>query len=238
MWSAVEHAAARVCGFVRRHRTLVVSTAVAAACVGGAYYGYRRLVGAAEQFTQQLQRQMAEHQRLQLALASTTEESNATIQRFLPRLKKTLYARVDLERVVQQLKALDKSDKQARHALWDEAKTTAIVRYFTALLAFALWHLLVFAQVAIIGKRTFEKNKEKDKPSPLAGLRLEEDPHAAVAAQHEFLASGLEYFLTDGITRIQQHVEQVVKANKTLQSCVWSVVDWCGGCENSRWTIY
>ncbi|GLE01323.1 hypothetical protein PINS_up010153 [Pythium insidiosum] len=160
MWSALEHATASVCGFVRRHKRAVIATGVVTLCAGGVYYGYRRMLSEAERFTQQLRVQMAEHQRLQLALASTTEESNATIQRFLPRLKKTLYQLIDLERIVQELKTLDKSDKRRRNELWDQAKRTAVTRYFTALIAFGLWHLLVFAQIAIIGKRTFETSKK------------------------------------------------------------------------------
>ncbi|TMW56860.1 hypothetical protein Poli38472_006870 [Pythium oligandrum] len=216
MWSALEHATARVCGFVRRHKKLVVATGVASLCVGGVYYGYKRMVTEAERFGLQLQRQMAEHQRLQLSLASTTEESNATIQRFLPRLKKTLYQLVDLESIVQELKTLDKAQKPKRIQLWEQAKLTAVTRYFTALIAFGLWHLLVFAQIAIIGKRTFEKNKNE-----WESTRREADEHQALAAQHAFLASGLEYFLTDGIARIQKHVESVVAANEQLQT--WEV---------------
>ncbi|KAJ0394061.1 hypothetical protein P43SY_002162 [Pythium insidiosum] len=216
MWSALEHATASVCGFVRRHKRAVIATGVVTLCAGGVYYGYRRMLSEAERFTQQLRVQMAEHQRLQLALASTTEESNATIQRFLPRLKKTLYQLIDLESIVHELKALDKSDKRRRNELWDQAKRTAVTRYFTALIAFGLWHLLVFAQIAIIGKRTFETSRKA--PSPGGG---DADDQQRLTAQHAFLASGLEYFLDHGLQRIKAHVEAVVAANEQLQA--WDV---------------
>lgn len=211
MWSALEHATARVCGFVRRHKKLVVTTTVTAACMGGIYYGYKRMLQQAEQFTTQLQRQMAEHQRLQLALSSTTDESRATIQRFLPRLKKTLYALIDLEKIVAELKALDRKNKTERNALWEQAKITAFTRYFTALIAFGLWHLLVFAQISIIGKQTFEKHKGVNN-------RTADEEQAILSAQHTFLASGLEYFLDHGLGRIHDHVEGVIAANSQLQS--------------------
>uniref|UniRef100_K3X6D2 Peroxisomal biogenesis factor 3 n=1 Tax=Globisporangium ultimum (strain ATCC 200006 / CBS 805.95 / DAOM BR144) TaxID=431595 RepID=K3X6D2_GLOUD len=219
MWSALQHAKEATFGFARRHKKLVIATGVTAACVTGAYYAYNRMVQEAEKFTQQLQRQMAEHQRLQLSLASTTEESNATVQRFLPRLKSKLYALVDLESVVQELKTLDKTQKAKRNALWERAKNLALTRYFTALIAFGLWHLLVFAQVSIIGKRVFEKSKvEKDL---FAFGSREEEEKAHAAAHHTFLASGLEYFLDEGLQKIKAHVEHAVTTNEQLKT--WDV---------------
>lgn len=219
MWSALQHAKEQAFGFARRHKKLVVATTVTAACAAGAYYAYNRMVHEAEKFTQQLQRQMAEHQRLQLSLASTTEESNATIQRFLPRLKSKLYALVDLESVVQELKTLDKTQKQRRNALWEQAKNLALTRYFTALIAFGLWHLLVFAQVSIIGKRVFEKSKAAKDLFAFGGSK-EEEEKAHAAAHHAFLASGLEYFLDEGLQKIKSHVESAVAANQQLKTYV------------------
>lgn len=219
MWSALQHAKEQTLGFARRHKKLLVATTVAGACAAGAYYAYNRMVQEAEKFTLQLQKQMVEHQRLQLSLASTTEESNATIQRFLPRLKSKLYALVDLESVVQELKTLDKTQRQRRNALWEQAKTLALTRYFTALLAFGLWHLLVFAQVSIIGKRVFEKSKAATDVFAFGGSR-EADEKAHAAAHHAFLASGLEYFLGEGLEKIKSHVERVVAANEQLKRCV------------------
>ncbi|TYZ64023.1 hypothetical protein PybrP1_003542 [[Pythium] brassicae (nom. inval.)] len=219
MWSALQHAKSQALGFARRHKKLLVATTVTAACAAGAYYAYTRMVHEAEKFTQQLQRQMAEHQRLQLSLASTTEESSATVQRFLPRLRSRLYALVDLESVVQELKALDKTQRARRNALWEQAKTLALTRYFTALVAFGLWHLLVFSQVAIIGKRVFEKSKANAETFAFASREDEEKAHAA--AHHAFLASGLEYFLGEGLEKIKSHVERVVASNDQLKS--WEV---------------
>lgn len=219
MWSALQHAKVQAVGFARRHKKLLVATTVTAACAAGAYYAYTRMMHEAEKFTQQLQRQMAEHQRLQLSLASTTEESSATVQRFLPRLRSRLYALVDLESVVQELKALDKTQRSRRNALWERAKTLALTRYFTALVAFGLWHLLVFAQVAVIGKRVFEKSKASADGFGFTSREAEEKAHAA--AHHAFLASGLEYFLDEGIEKIKSHVERVVASNEQLQS--WEV---------------
>lgn len=218
MWSALQHAKEQALGFARRHKKLLVATTVTAACAAGAYYAYSRMVQEAEKFTQQLQRQMAEHQRLQLSLASTTEESSATVQRFLPRLRSRLYALVDLESVVQELKTLDKTQRPQRNALWERAKTLALTRYFTALVAFGLWHLLVFAQVAIIGKRVFEKSKANTDLFAFASREDEEKAHAA--AHHAFLASGLEYFLDEGLEKIKSHVERAVLANEQLKRCV------------------
>lgn len=217
MWSALEHAWASVGGFVRRHKTLVVATGVTAACSLGCYYAYSRMVSEAQRFTRQLQSQMAQHQRLQLSLASATEESHATVLRFLPRLKKKVYALVGLESVVQQLKQLDKSHKSERKQLWQQAKLLAVTRYFTALLALGAWHLLVFAQVSIIGKRVFEKG-DPDNQSPIFCSDDDARDKATVQAQHEFLVSGLEYFLNDGLERIKSHVESAVAANPLLQS--------------------
>ncbi|DBA04573.1 TPA: hypothetical protein N0F65_011121 [Lagenidium giganteum] len=221
MWSSLMHGKERVCGFVRRHRKLVVATGVTAVCGAGVYYAYRRVMGEAERFTQQLQRQMAEHQRLQLSVASTTEESNATIHRFLPKLRKTLFALVNLEEIVAALKALPKAQRAKRNELWEDAKITAVTRYFTALIAFGVWHLLVFAQISIIGKRTFERSKDKDKDKAAGRSNDEAADAARMAAQHAFLASGLEYFLDEGLERIKKHVEQAVVANEQLQS--WEV---------------
>lgn len=218
MWSALQHAKEATVGFARRHKKLVVATGVTAACVAGAYYAYNRMVQEAEKFTQQLQRQMAEHQRLQLSLASTTEESNATIQRFLPRLKSKLYALVDLESVVQELKTLDKTQKSKRNELWEHAKNLALTRYFTALIAFGLWHLLVFAQVSIIGKRVFEKSKVEKDLFAFGSREDEEKAHAA--AHHAFLASGLEYFLDEGLQKIKAHVASAVATNEQLKAYV------------------
>uniref|UniRef100_H3GTE3 Peroxisomal biogenesis factor 3 n=1 Tax=Phytophthora ramorum TaxID=164328 RepID=H3GTE3_PHYRM len=213
MWAALRHAKEAACGFARRHKKLLVVTGVGAACAGGAYYAYRRMLGEAERFAQQLQVQMAEHQRLQLALGSTADESLATVRRFLPRLKTRLFALLDLERVVQELKTLDKTHKARRNELWEDAKLLAITRYVTALVAFGLWHLLVFAQVSIIGKRVFEKSK---------GLETQKHrEQAEEQAHHAFLTSGLEYFLEEALGKIKAHVEAVVRQNKQLQG--WKV---------------
>lgn len=216
MWSAVAQTGTSICGFARRHKKLVTVTGVAALCGAGAYYAYRRVQSEAERFTQQLQQQIAEHQRLQLSLASTCDESNATVQRFLPKLKKRLYQLADLEKLVTELKQLEKTQRTKRAKLWEEAKITAVTRYFTALIAFGVWHLLVFAQIAIIGKRTFERAQE--------GKSEQNEGEANVArqaAQHAFLVSGLEYFLDEGIDRIHQFVQKAVVANEQLQS--WEV---------------
>ncbi|KAG7391898.1 hypothetical protein PHYPSEUDO_003104 [Phytophthora pseudosyringae] len=212
MWAAVQHA----CGFARRHKKLLLATGVGAACAGGAYYAYRRMLGEAERFTQQLHVQMAEHQRLQLALGSTADESRATVRRFLPRLKTRLYQLLDLESVVQELKSLNKTQKSRRNALWEDAKLLAVTRYLTALVAFGLWHLLVFAQVSVIGKRVFERSKATD-----LSARLQQREEAEERAHHAFLSSGLEYFLDEALGKIKTHVEAVVRANEQLQA--WKV---------------
>lgn len=198
-------------------QNLLIATGVGAACAGGAYYAYRRVVGEAERFTQQLQLQMAEHQRLQLALGSTADESRATVRRFLPRLKARLFQLLDLESVVQELKTLDKTQKTRRNALWEDAKLLAVTRYVTALVAFGLWHLLVFAQVSIIGKRVFEKS---DAAAALSE-RQKQREQAEEQAHHAFLTSGLEYFLDEALGKIKAHVEAVVRDNKHLQG--WKV---------------
>ncbi|CAI5712389.1 unnamed protein product [Peronospora farinosa] len=186
MWSAFKETA---CGFARRHKKLLVVTGVSAACAGGAYYAYKRMLNEAERLTKQIQEQMVEHQRLQLALSSTTDESRATVRRFLPRLKTQLYHLLDLENVVQELKRLDKTQKNERNALWEDAKLLAFTRYFTTLVAFGLWHLLVFAQVSIIGKRVFDKNTRL--------VRL---------VNHK------------GLSKLKTHVETVVSKNTQLQT--------------------
>ncbi|KAF4318617.1 hypothetical protein BBO99_00007236 [Phytophthora kernoviae] len=216
MWSALQHAKEAACGFARRHKKLLIVTGVGAACAGGAYYAYRRMLSEAERFTQQIQVQMAEHQRLQLALGSTADESRATVRRFLPRLKTRLYQLLDLEGVVQELKTLDKTQKTRRNALWEDAKLLAVTRYLTALVAFGLWHLLVFAQVSVIGKRVFEKNKTGE-----LSERQKQREEAEEQAHHAFLSSGLEYFLDEALGKIKTHVEAVVRNNKQLQS--WKV---------------
>ncbi|KAG1699543.1 hypothetical protein DVH05_012954 [Phytophthora capsici] len=216
MWSALQHAKQAACGFARRHKKLLIVTGVGAACAGGAYYAYRRMLGEAESFTRQIQAQMAEHQRLQLALGSTADESRATVRRFLPKLKTRLYQLLDLESVVQELKALDKTQKDRRNALWEDAKLLAFTRYLTGLVAFGLWHLLVFAQISIIGKRVFEKNKAGELSERQKQREQDEEQ-----AYHSFLSSGLEYFLDEALDKIKRHVEAVVKENKQLQ--VWKV---------------
>ncbi|KAG3034734.1 hypothetical protein JG687_00000246 [Phytophthora cactorum] len=216
MWSALQHAKQAACGFARRHKKLLIVTGVGAACAGGAYYAYRRMLSEAERFTQQIQVQMAEHQRLQMALGSTADESRATVRRFLPRLKTRLYQLLDLESVVQELKTLDKTQKSRRNALWEDAKLLAFTRYLTALVAFGLWHLLVFAQVSIIGKRVFEKSKRLELSD-----RQKQREEAEEQAHHAFLTSGLEYFLDEALGKIKAHVEAVVKENKQLQA--WKV---------------
>ncbi|KAL3661413.1 hypothetical protein V7S43_013616 [Phytophthora oleae] len=216
MWSALQHAKQAACGFARRHKKLLIVTGVGAACAGGAYYAYRRMLGEAERFTQQIQAQMAEHQRLQLALGSTADESRATVRRFLPKLKTRLYQLLDLESVVQELKTLDKTQKSRRNALWEDAKLLAFTRYLTGLIAFGLWHLLVFAQVSIIGKRVFEKNKSGE-----LSERQKQREQAEEQACHSFLTSGLEYFLDEALGKIKTHVEAVVRENKQLQA--WKV---------------
>ncbi|KAE9034023.1 hypothetical protein PR003_g8635 [Phytophthora rubi] len=214
MWSAFK--AVDLCGFARRHKKLLIVSGVGAACAGGAYYAYRRMLGEAERFTQQLQLQMAEHQRLQLALGSTADESRATVRRFLPRLKTRLFQLLDLESVVQELKTLDKTQKSRRNALWEDAKLLAVTRYVTALVAFGLWHLLVFAQVSIIGKRVFEKSD-----GAALSERQELREQAEEQAHHAFLTSGLEYFLDEALDKIKAHVEAAVRENKQLQG--WKV---------------
>ncbi|KAE8911648.1 hypothetical protein PF005_g8955 [Phytophthora fragariae] len=214
MWSAFK--AVDLCGFARRHKKLLIASGVGAACAGGAYYAYRRMLGEAERFTQQLQLQMAEHQRLQMALGSTADESRATVRRFLPRLKTRLFQLLDLESVVQELKTLDKTQKSRRNALWEDAKLLAVTRYVTALVAFGLWHLLVFAQVSIIGKRVFEKS---DGAALSERQKLREQ--AEEQAHHAFLTSGLEYFLDEALDKIKAHVEAAVRENKQLQG--WKV---------------
>ncbi|KAG2764695.1 hypothetical protein PC129_g15059 [Phytophthora cactorum] len=216
MWSALQHAKQAACSFARRHKKLLIVTGVGAACAGGAYYAYRRMLSEAERFTQQIQVQMAEHQRLQMALGSTADESRATVRRFLPRLKTRLYQLLDLESVVQELKTLDKTQKSRRNALWEDAKLLAFTRYLTALVAFGLWHLLVFAQVSIIGKRVFEKSKRLELSD-----RQKQREEAEEQAHHAFLTSGLEYFLDEALGKIKAHVEAVVKENKQLQA--WKV---------------
>ncbi|OWZ16566.1 hypothetical protein PHMEG_0009621 [Phytophthora megakarya] len=215
MWSALQHAKQAACGFARRHKKLLIVTGVGAACAGGAYYAYRRVLGEAERFSLQIQEQMAEHQRLQLALGSTADESRATVRRFLPRLKTRLYQLLDLESVVQELKTLDKTQKNKRNELWEDAKLLAFTRYLTALVAFGLWHLLVFAQVSIIGKRVFEKNQVE------LSERQKQREQAEEQAHHAFLSSGLEYFLDEALGKIKTHVEAVVRENEQLQA--WKV---------------
>ncbi|KAI9915677.1 hypothetical protein PsorP6_008545 [Peronosclerospora sorghi] len=210
MWSMLQHAKQASCGFARRHKKLLIVTSVGVACTGGAYYVYRRILSEAESFTQEIQEQMAEHQRLKLALGSTADESRATVRRFLPRIKTRLYLLLDLESVVKQLKMLDNTQKNERNALWEDAKLLAFTRYITALVAFGLWHLLVFSQVSIIGKRVFEISKRKGQR-----VAMEEQAH------HAFLSSGLEYFLDNALSKIKNHVETVVKMNDQLQA--WKV---------------
>ncbi|GMF65017.1 unnamed protein product [Phytophthora lilii] len=159
---------------------------------------------------------MAEHQRLQLALGSTADESRATVRRFLPRLKTRLFQLLDLESVVQELKTLDKTQKTRRNALWEDAKLLAFTRYLTALVAFGLWHLLVFAQVSVIGKRVFEKNQTSE-----LSERQKSREQAEELAHHAFLTSGLEYFLDEALSKIKTHVEAAVRYNKQLQE--WKV---------------
>ncbi|RMX70436.1 hypothetical protein DD238_000374 [Peronospora effusa] len=174
------------------------------------------MLNEAEQLTKQIQEQMVEHQRLQLALSSTTDESRATVRRFLPRLKTQLYHLLDLENVVQELKRLDKTQKNERNALWEDAKLLAFTRYFTTLVAFGLWHLLVFAQVSIIGKRVFDKNTRL-----VRLVNREQEKETEEQAHHTFLSSGLEYFLDKGLSKLKTHVETVVSKNTQLQT--WQV---------------
>ena len=213
MWSALMET---TCGFARRHKKLLVVTGIGAACAGGAYYAYKRVLNDAEQLTRQMQEQMAEHQRLQVALGTTTDESRATVRRLLPRLKRQLYQLLDLENVVQELKRLDKTQKNERNALWEDAKLLAFTRYVTTLVAFGLWHLLVFAQVAIIGKRVFDKNKRL-----LPNRSNREQEEAEEQAHHTFLSSGLEHFFDKGLSQLRTHVETVVNKNTHLQT--WKV---------------
>ncbi|CEG37940.1 peroxisomal biogenesis factor 3 [Plasmopara halstedii] len=216
MWSAFQHAKHATCGFIHRHKKLLIATTIGTACAGTAFYAYKRIQSEAERFNQQIQMQMAEHQRLQLALNSTVDESRAMVKRFLPRLKSRLYQLLDLESVVQELKMLDKTQKKRRNALWEDAKLLAFTRYMTSLIAFGLWHMLVFAQVSIIGKRMFEKNLKME-----VSERQKQREEAEEQAHHAFLTSGLEYFLDEALERIKNHVETIVKENKELQA--WKV---------------
>ncbi|TDH67112.1 hypothetical protein CCR75_006201 [Bremia lactucae] len=215
MWSALRHAKQAACSFARRHKKMMIATGFGAACAGGAYYAYLRMLNEAERYSQQIQEQMAEHQRLQLALGSTAEQSRATVRRFLPKIKARLYQLLDLESVVKDLKTLDRMQRSRRNALWEDAKILAVTRYVTSLLAFGLWHLLVYAQISIIGKRLFESKKAERIE------RQKKREEAEERARHIFLTSGLEYFIEEALQKIKTHVEVVVKDNKQLQA--WKV---------------
>ena len=99
----------------------------------------------------------------------------------------------------------------------------AFVRYFVGLYAFALLHLLLYAQLSIVGMRSFETPIKKK----VHALAAEDGAHSMddaeeinpkeEAAKHEFLSSGLEYFLGTGLTKLKDHVDAAVAANDTLE---------------------
>jgi peroxin-3 len=271
MWDALTHARNRICGFARRHKKMVVFTGVTALCGAGAYYAYRKMLNETEKFGLQLQKQMAEHQILQYSMLKTQEESHAAVKRFIPSLKKRLYKILDLEQIVTSLKELDKNEKKKRNELWEEAKiigkllkkytyythtvyfsshktmTLGITRYLTGTYAIALLHLLVFAQLSIMGRRSFEESAKKKHLQQLQGHshnnnstdsrpflsgsntaenssggemdnhnEMKEKKEIINAAQHEFLASGIEYFLENGLEKLCIHVQKAVKKHETF----------------------
>ncbi|RHY30057.1 hypothetical protein DYB32_004651 [Aphanomyces invadans] len=82
----------------------------------------RRVVNEAENMTKDIQRQIAEQQRLGVHLRRTEEECKAAFLRFLPSMKTRIYKQLDLEHIVESLKVLDKNEKDTRDKLWDDAK--------------------------------------------------------------------------------------------------------------------
>ncbi|EQC35774.1 hypothetical protein SDRG_06533 [Saprolegnia diclina VS20] len=199
-----------LCRWAGNHKTLLVSTGVVVACGAGAYYGVKRVIREAETMMLDSQRELVAHQRLQMHLGRSQEEIKAAFLRFVPSLKTRLYKLLDLEGIVANLKVLDKSEREMRDSMWEDAKLLGFGRLFAGLHAFCQLHLLVHCELLILGRETFHKHKGEDDTSG-----------ASVDVQQQFLSSTLEYFFETGLPKLTAEIESRLGNHPTLQT--WRV---------------
>ncbi|KAF0700360.1 Aste57867_9110 [Aphanomyces stellatus] len=218
MWDAVCRARKRVFNWAGQHQTLLVGTGVAVACGAGAYYMVHRVMNEAENMTKQMQRQILERQRLSVHLRRTEEECKAAFLRFLPSMKTRIYKQLDLEGIVESLKLLDKSEKETRDVLWEDAKLIGFTRLYTSIYAFCLLHVLMHCELLIIGRETFEKAKVK---SESKDETTDDDTKETLVLQHQFLSSTMEYFFATGLPKLIASMEDKIGHDEILQA--WHV---------------
>ncbi|CAK4371712.1 unnamed protein product [Aphanomyces euteiches] len=215
MWDGLCRARKRVCHWAGQHQTLLVGTGVVVACGTGVYYMIRRVVNEAENVTKNMQRHIMEQQRLSVHLRRTEEECKAAFLRFLPSVKSRIYKQLDLEGIVESLKVLDKSEKETRDMLWDDAKLVGFTRLYVSLYAYCLLQLLVHCELLIMGRETFEKAKHKSEEANT------DNQKETLIAQHHFLSSTMEYFFSTGLPSLIETTEQRISTHEGLKA--WRV---------------
>ncbi|ETV98002.1 hypothetical protein H310_09303 [Aphanomyces invadans] len=220
MWDAICRARKRVGHWASQHQTLLVGTGVVVACSAGAYYMVRRVVNEAENMTKDIQRQIAEQQRLGVHLRRTEEECKAAFLRFLPSMKTRIYKQLDLEHIVESLKVLDKNEKDTRDMLWDDAKLIGFTRLYASVYAYCSLQVLLHCELLIMGRETFDKAAAH--ANELDGKEDDiEDAKDTLTRQHQFLSSTMDYFFTTGLPKLIEAVEVHIHGNAELHS--WRV---------------
>ncbi|OQR81832.1 hypothetical protein THRCLA_11363, partial [Thraustotheca clavata] len=211
MWDQVCRARRAIGSWASNHKTLLVSTGVVVAVGAGAYYGAQHLMLEAKNMMMDSQRQLVARQRLQIHLTRSKDECKNAFMRFVPSMKTRLYKRLDLEGVVASLKVLDKSDKEMRDTLWEDAKLLAFTRLFASIHSFCLLELLVHCELLILGRKTYERSTaEKSDPES-------ED----MTVQQQFMSSTMEYFFETGLPNLTEELSGRIANHVTLQE--WRV---------------
>lgn len=131
MLSKLWNAGAGVCGFVRRHKKMVIAGGVVVSAAG-AYYAMRKVIDEAERMAEEMQKEFEEHgkvseeRRKEAHLLRSKEECEAAVYRFLPTFRVKLYNQLDIDEAIARLRTLDPSDREERNQLWEQVKLLGI----------------------------------------------------------------------------------------------------------------
>ena len=201
------HHTRSACGFIRRHKKMVIVSSVAIT-ITASYFAVKKVLKEAEKFSQEVTSQWAAQQNMGNHMLRSKEECELAVLRFLSPIKNELNTRIPLEECILVLKQLKMEDplscREERNVLWEKVKVMGLLRFYTSMYSFVMIHLLIHIQLHILGRRTLEK---------------ENIPSQKV--QHEYLSSTMEYIVQYGIGTLVQHIQDILSDDNDMSK--WKV---------------
>ncbi|KAJ2783179.1 peroxin [Coemansia javaensis] len=156
----------RVWGFARRHQRKLV---IGAGVVGGLYYSARLLVQRLGEMQAAGAREQAAREGVRRRFDQNQRDCMFTIMSLLPELSEQVLREVDVERLIAELRAINKPavedgpdaeaeaepPRRPKVEIWEDIKVQSFARTLIAVYAESLLAMLVHVQLNMVGRSTY-----------------------------------------------------------------------------------